>query len=199
MLLTPIAPYPESSEVGKSITSQGLRFTVSDTSIHVVFRTEPKFWTISQPFLHPDDYTESPMQLLEGENHYIMSNEEQEQGANPWRYLAENPGYDDLHVDRVKGELYFSYRPAFDEEHWASIYKGQLTWLNENANLYLKYRLVKYDRKLAKAYEIDTKGKAIMTGSLQFIHDGKFFIASASEPEMGTEFHIYTIEVESRD
>lgn len=199
LLITPIASYPNSSEVGKSITSQGLRFTVSDNSIHVVFRTEPKFWTISEPFLYPDNYTESPMQLLDGKNHYIMTSEEQEQGANPWRYLAENPGFDDLHVDRVTGELYFSYRPAFDEEHWSSIYKGQLYWLNENANLYLKDRLVKYDRELAKAYELDTKGKAIMGGSLQFIHGGQFFVTSPNEPEIGTEFHIYTLEVEPLD
>ena len=196
MLITPIAPYPESSEVGKSITSQGLRFTVSNNSIHVVFRTEPKFWTISQPFLYPDNYTESPMQLLDGKNHYIMTSEEQERGPNPWRYLAENPFFGDLHVDQVIGDLYFSYHPAFDEELWPSIYKGQLHWLNENANQYIKHRLVKYDRELAKAYELDTKGKAIIGGSLQFIHDGQFFVTSPNEPEMGTEFHIYTIEVE---
>jgi hypothetical protein len=199
MLITPIAPYPESSEVGKSITSQGLRFTVSNNSIHVVFRTEPKFWTISEPFLYPDNYTESPMQLLDGENHYIMTSEEQEQGANPWRYLAENPFFGDLHVDRITADFYFSYSPAFDEEHWPSIYKSQLYWLNENANLYLKHRLVKYDRELAKAYELDTKGMAIIEGSLQFIHDGKFFVSSPNEPEFGQEFHIYTLEVEPLD
>jgi hypothetical protein len=194
LLITPIASYPKSSEISKSIGSQGLRFTVFNKTIHVVFRTEPKFWSISKPFLNPNNYTELPMHLLDGDNHYLMTSEEQ--GPDAWRTLAENPGFHNLHVDRVSGEHYFEYSPAFDEEHWPSIYKGQLHWLDENINLYSKYRLVKYDRQLAKAYELDTKDDAISAGWIQFIHDGQFFVGSPNEPEMGTEFHIYTIEVE---
>lgn len=186
-----IGGHPAESEVPKRIPSQGLRFTVYNGTINIVFRTEPLIWQIRDFKENPDLYNSIPMQLNDGKNNYLVTEGEP---ANNLKMLAENPSYDNFKVDRATGDHYFEYRLAFDEIHWPKIYQESLTWLNEKGGEFMRPRMVKYDSNFNKIYEIDKRQKDA-PGFIQLVHDGKFFVGSPREPEFGQEYNIYRLDV----
>jgi len=186
-----IGGHPAESDVPKRIPPQGLRFTVNNGIINIVFRTEPLIWQIRDFKENPDLYNSIPMQLNDGKNNYLVTEGEP---ANNLRMLAENPSHDNFKVDRATGDHYFEYRLAFDEIHWPTIYKESLTWLNEKAGEFMRPRMVKYDSNFNKIYEIDKRQKG-SPGFIQLVHDGKFFVGSPNEPEFGQEFNIYQLDI----
>ncbi len=146
-----IGGHPEDSDVPKRIPPQGLRFTVYNGIINIVYRTEPLIWQIRDFKENPDVYNSIPMQLRDGENSYLVTEGEV---ANNLRMLAENPSYDNFKIDLANGDHYFEYRLAYDEIHWPSIYKESITWLNEKGGEFMRPRTVKYDANFNKIYPL---------------------------------------------
>jgi hypothetical protein len=189
------AGYPEEAEIAKKIPSNGIKFTVYQGTVNVLFSSEQVAWQYPEVVSQPEYFQRKPFNLRDGKNNYFLDGP---QAINPWRLFAENPKYDLLHVDRATGDHYLEYTAPLDEEYWAKVRNLKNYWMDQYYNEVVQSRMVKFNQSFQPIYEINTSTVENI-GWIQVVHDGKFFVSSPNEPEFGTEFHIYTLEVEPLD
>lgn len=189
------AGYPEEAEIAKKIPSNGIKFTVYQGIVNVLFSSEQVVWQYPEVVHQPEYFEGKPFYLRDGENNYLLDGPQE---INPWRLFAENPNYDLLHVDRATGDHYLEYTAPLDEEYWVKVRNLKNSWMDQYYNEVVQSRMVKFDQSFNPIYEISTSTEENI-GWIQLVHDGKFFVSGTDEPEFGQEFQIYTIEVESRD
>jgi hypothetical protein len=182
--------YAQGSDVPNKLPTYGLLFTVTEDTVNVIFRGEPKIWQVVPSLNQNEIYASKPMHLHEGKANYFITPRE---NYNSLRVLAENPTFDSFHLDLATGAHYFQYRPPFDEVHWPSIAKLGLIWLNEEGNRFIRSRFVKYNRYFEKEYELDALANHF-PGFVEWIHNGILFVESDDEADFGATYYLYRLE-----